>query len=314
MSGRPFSEIISIYRSRFEGLSEEYQTIKSKWMHLRSILLDDRILPDISKDVNTTIEWLLDLLEEKLSRCEDISRSSIDAEINLERDTEMRHVADLLFLIARFMNHIKSAFYQRTVSLEIPYVIAGLPISPETRWGDESYLIAADNVIKDYKSTLDLQGFPWSGFTSYTQMHPQFRGFPGASYSSFSSMFHIALSSEMKYFLNGFVVLSHELAHATVESLCRQREEKLLAEVMYRFIYVFHEIKGSIYRFHLTGVNKTKYCKDCPIGVYFKHLVQQKGDLFTYIDKIWNNKLMRLINEIACDLIGMTISGRKSVV
>lgn len=312
MTTRPFSEVISTYRSRFNGLAEEYYTIEFRWKHLHSVLMDDRLLPDLSKTVYSMIPKFLSELNSHIEECEKIAKSTVSSKSNVKRDREMKRVSEGLLLIARFLSYIKSAFYQRTISLEIPYVLAGLPISPETRWGDELYLISADNLIKNYSDVLDLHGFSWSGFTSYAPMHPYYGKFPGATYSSFVYMFHITLSSEMKYFLCGFLILSHELGHASIENLETRTEKGRIPEIMYRFLWELHQVRRRVYSYFCDklGDKRTREkCKDCRFKEDLCNIAFSRKEFEEFIENVWDNRFIELFYEIAADIIGMTISG-----
>ena len=318
MTYRPFSEVISTYRSRFNGLREEYETVKYRWQYLSSILSDRRILPDLSRTAFKVIPNLLSDIDERVKECEKIASSAISSDLNIDRDSQMNFVSENLLLAAHLIGYMKSGFSQRTDFLEIPYVIAGQPSSLETHWGDEQYLIAADNLISNYYDQLDLAGFAWSGFTSYALMHPDINKFPGATYANGEQMFHITLSSEMRYFLNGFLVVVHELGHAAVE--CRETTVKGtgIPEVIFRFLWWFHKFRGWIYsetyRERFTKRNQPesmeKRCKDCFLKKELEQLTFTTEVFEDFVVKATSSEFIQLAYEVISDIIGQVISGQ----
>lgn len=314
---RPFAEVISTYRSRFNGLSAEYQTVMYRWKYLSSILSDKRILPDLSDTAFSIIQDLLNDIDDRIVKCEEIAKSTVTSRCNLEREREMNLISGNLVLAAHLVGYMKSGFSQRTDFLEIPYVIAGQPLSLETHWGDEQYLIAADNLISNYCDQLNLAGYYWSGFTSYTIMHPSYNKFPGATYANAERMFHVTLGTEMRYFLSGFLVLSHELGHAAIECREIKIKEKRMPAVIYLFLWWLYENRRLVYfgsygketRKKKTNEAEKKRCKNCFLRQELGELAFARETFGDFLVRTTDYQLVQIVYEIASDIIGQEIAG-----
>jgi hypothetical protein len=229
----------------------------------------------------------------------------------------MSFISENLVLAAHLIGYMKSGFSQRTDFLEIPYVIAGQPLSLETHWGDEQYLIAADNLISNYCAQLDLAGYRWSGFTSYTIMHPNYNKFPGATYANAEQMFHVTLGSEMRYFLNGFLVLSHELGHAAIECRETKVKENRMPVAIYLFLWWLYENRRFVYfgsygneiKERKTNEAEKKRCTNCFLRQELSELAFARETFSDFVVHATDCQLVQIVYEIASDIIGQEIAG-----
>lgn len=119
--------------------------------------------------------------------------------------------------IARIVSFAKSAYFQRTDSIDLPYVIAGIPFSPERSWGNELWLLAADKLVRNYLGHLNMRERKWDRFVSWSEFILEQKKLPGGQIIRSYNTFHLNLSMDVKYNLQGLLILPHELAHAVCQ-------------------------------------------------------------------------------------------------
>ena len=111
-------------------------------------------------------------------------------------------IGSRLFEICHYHGILKTTFYMRTVSSEIPHVVSGIPLSPEKTMGNEAVYVAADIVARRYRECLYVpEEFSWDPYVSF--LYPATcTGFYGAfcSPERHLRLYHISISEEGKNF------------------------------------------------------------------------------------------------------------------
>ncbi len=227
----------------FVGVADEFKMLRNKWDYLS--LQPNSMLPQI-ETVFERMNRVIGELSQLFNRL-GFSRHEVENRTNFVEHEMSRHVVKGIngrFLeLCHYHGILKTTFYMRTVSSEIPHVVSGAPLSPEKTMGNEAAYFAADNVAKRYKACLHVPDeFIWDHYVSF--LYPS-SGFYGAfcSPQEHLRLFHLSISEEGKNFLGLYLVLPHELAHMCHIKLGR---ENLNANWFKR---IFQEL-GPRLRFH----------------------------------------------------------------
>jgi hypothetical protein len=248
------------------GLASEFATLKDRWLFASRILENTDILPDIFRrgGIDSAMHYYSDFLrtpKEALRTFEDQPYTISDMGFALEK-------------IARMISLIKSGFFQRTDSMDLPYVIAGIPLSPERSWGNELYLVAADKLVLNYIRYLNIPHFRWDRFISWSESRRDLGSLSGGEYIPFRGTFHLQMSMDIKYNFEGFLVLAHELAHAacqaTVDTLGKKANGHQSYTILSNALKHAFELRSPI----LTLLKKCKKAPTrlCPLKEWNKKL------------------------------------------
>jgi hypothetical protein len=245
-----FRNAIDCVRERCKGLAQEFEAIIANWENSSDILMDSRMLPKVvrgylDREAKIDFEAIrigmdrlndLCLIEDSRRQNQSTIRASSIQDVVVDIDERLESIAVLLDIL-------KTTFYQRTDCLEMPYILAVLPGSPERSWGKEFYILAADELTKNYSAQINWYGRVWDGFASY---YPE----PGGGfYTPFRTFFHVSLAEDTKYFLPGFFGLAHEIGHAACETRnVDLGEGRLIPEVVYRLLRCIFNLKDRIWK------------------------------------------------------------------
>ena len=196
---------------KYRGLLSEFSTLKDRWSFSSQILENADILPDVFQagGIDFAIRFYSGFLE-----------ASNAAPIPFREQPYVTFDTGwALENISRIISLIKSGFFQRTDSMDLPYVIAGVPLSPERSWGNELYLVAADKLVLNCLQYLNIPHFSWDRFVSWSESKREGSSLIGGQYLPFRGTFHLLLSMDIKYNFQGLLVMAHELAHAACQAL-----------------------------------------------------------------------------------------------
>ncbi|MGB8779982.1 MAG: hypothetical protein WCD81_04955 [Candidatus Bathyarchaeia archaeon] len=209
-SDEVFRDVLRKYR----GLLSEYLTLKDRWKFASKAFENSDILPDIFGQGGLDDE--IRFFSSQVTRY----AGSEENESEQSDSDKMIAIADAKYAIekiARIVSFIKSGFFQRTDSVELPYIIAGIPFSPERSCGNELYLVAADKLVNNYLSYLNMSGVRWDKFVSWSELQLQ-QSLPGGRYTLLHKTFHLNLAMDVKYNLQGLLILAHEISHAACQT------------------------------------------------------------------------------------------------
>jgi len=200
---------------KYCGVCDEYVSLKSKWKYITSIE-GLNALPNMDETFRR-LDHLIEETDEKFrpmfdkTKFDDINAFRVDLTENRLNDLQQR-----FFSLAHYLGILKFVFFQRTVSLEIPEVVSGLPLSTERTIGNEAIYLAADNVAKRYRDCINIDSkIKWDGAVSF--VYPIQESYFFGAYSRpdrYLNQFHILLSEENKHFLGSLLFLAHEISHA----------------------------------------------------------------------------------------------------
>jgi len=290
--------------TKFCGIADEYKMLRDKWLYLHS---ENKlpVLPYLkAKDQKEkrTFDYLNEHIKEVEKKFKELSfeRDKMESykffeEIVSKMDridviNKLKLIEDYIYDLANFVGLLKFAFFQRTVSSEIPHVASGMPHSPERTIGNELFYLAADNVARRYYECLNIPYGKWDGFITFTPPIEEGYFYGAFCYPSpYLELFHVSMSEEAKYFVGGYLMLAHEFGHAVMSRKIKHGEK---AEVRYA-AWVSTPF-WEIYDFTVEFLeDKKKYsCENCPIYVYFndpkarreiyKYYVELLADIIAY--------------------------------
>ena len=280
---------------KYCGISDEYKILKHRWQYLHSPDSLPVLPPLFEKNEQEGELSTFDRLDNLVSDINDTFNRKLNfRRVEHEDYTESLHYLQTFslreyyilerkfFELSNFVGLLKSAFFQRTVSAEIPHVASGLPHSPERTIGNELFYLAADEVAKSYCKCFKIPYGKWDGFITFTP--PITEGhFTGAFFrpSEYSKLFHISMSEEQKYFVGAYMLIAHELGHAPVVKLRRELD------------FSWTDLTSSFKRLSLDIYNDTmsilkgyrySQCEECPLnrtplGVYNLQVEQCVADI-----------------------------------
>ena len=165
---------------------------------------------------------------------------------------------------------IKSNFYKRSISLEIPQQELGYHRGLELTTGNEGFTLGGDIITEKLSSSVNLY-FKWDGLFSY---EIPFEDIYGASFKLFRQFnaFHISLSSELKYFAGNYFLIAHEISHALIYN----PKTKILFEVRegsinsYWYYLLFQNLKRVNELFVMFNdcdcLQEDNNCENCPVS------------------------------------------------
>jgi len=152
---------------------------------------------------------------------------------------------------------IKSNFYKRSVSLEIPQEELGYHRGLELTTGNEGFTLGGDIITAKILSSVNLF-FKWDGLFSFEIPYERIYGGSFKLFRQFN-MFHISLSDELKYFAGFYFLIAHEISHA----LMFNPKSDILSEMetgpknSYWYFILFRNLKDII-----SGFKDSKKCKN----------------------------------------------------
>lgn len=304
-------EITEIYKQRIDGLLDEWRSIRGRWKRLGQAS-DERLLPPIEGSVAEEIDDYFRAAQQSLHTVEgslvgDFRNMPLCEQNLFEINKQMAEIARMLFLL-------KMATSQRTVSLELPYVIAGLPMSMEREIGNEAFLLAADNTIHNYLSQIRLYDLQWDRFASYYPIFLEDEVFPGATYiRMFKKTFHIALSHDIRYFLQGYLALAHEVGHAASEARYMLDEDKdaLIPLILARYLVQFYQFRRDMLK-RIETRKPNNRCRKCGYSEELERLCNSES-LETFIKEVAINisapNFAAAVDQIMADIIAIQIAG-----
>ncbi|MBD3190457.1 MAG: hypothetical protein GF308_07425 [Candidatus Heimdallarchaeota archaeon] len=214
------------YKSRWIGIYNEYLMIQTRWEYLNHI--NRNALPDLKKvfnEINKRIPVLNDLFDNSISNLRGIL---------FEKKLEKLEQLNTVFTVfSSFLNNLKLAFAQRTVSLEISSPSEFISTSTNLPHGQEVLYLVADGLMINYLQNLseDLrENMFWDGFINFLTVQKQDIPVEKAGYLSLllpnrkdfnprinEDLFyidHFYLFESAKYSIKNYIALSHELGHA----------------------------------------------------------------------------------------------------
>jgi hypothetical protein len=285
---------------KFCGIADEFQVINHRWRFLRTytwslapepyILQATKELVDRAKKLFAAVGCDRKLLE---SKDQFIAKaSSIGLDLALLNLTTIRYLYEEL---SSLLGHLKQSFYQRTVSLEVPFTITGVSESPERTMGNELMLLAADKLAERYLSCIRF-AFPWKWDGVISFLYPHLTTFGGFTrwYHSVNT-FHISLTEDGKYFIGDYLTLAHEVAHTIMYSPPKTSKPpkwlSITQKEMYPIIVKYlHQLKEIFYN---------SLCMGC--------------DIFKNINYFIRHEWQRYVIESLADLFATKIGGVTSL-
>lgn len=302
-------EEIEVYVQRHRGLLEEIGTIEVKWRNLSRFIMDNRILPPTPSFKEA--HYFLGKAAEYLKSINELANNEIHREKNTIRiESALYKTHNALEFVSRNLAYVKTAYHQRTDSLEIPYVIAGLPKTPERMSCGELFAMASDNLVKNYINQVNLHRQLWDCYVSFYPLHPEFQESPGAVFITGRRVFHITLSEDMKHFVPGLLALAHEVGHAT----CLSRWQKL--GLYQRVPLIFQVFMDRLYvarnevHSEMKAVLGRERCDYCDYSDFLAQINKKRSrDEFISFGTSDDSSLTPLLNEILPDTIALVIAG-----
>ncbi len=290
---------------KFCGIADEYKMLRDRWLYLYS---KDKlpVLPYLRAKNPDEEEQTFDLLDRHVEKLEELfgklgfDRNKMENYSDFRRATSgedrvdlidgLKLIEDYVYDLANFVGLLKFAFFQRTVSSEIPHVASGIPHSPERTIGNELFYLAADNVARRYYKCLNIPYGKWDGFITFTPPIEEGYFYGAFCYPSpYLELFHVSMSEEAKYFVGSYLMLAHEFGHAVMSRKIKHGEGAKVCHAAWVSILFW-----EIYDFTVEFLeDKKKYsCENCPIYVYFndpkarreiyKYYVELLADIIAY--------------------------------
>ncbi|MCD6492559.1 MAG: hypothetical protein J7K36_01965 [Archaeoglobaceae archaeon] len=290
---------------KFCGIADEYKMLRDRWLYLHS---ENKlpVLPYLRKTNLDEDEKTFDLLDKHVEKLEKLfgelgfERSKMESYNDFKQKTsgvdrvdiidKLRLVEDYVYDLANFVGLLKFAFFQRTVSSEIPHVASGIPHSPERTIGNELFYLAADNVARRYYECLNIPYGKWDGFITFTP--PITEGsFYGGFYkpSDYIELFHISMSEEAKYFVGSYFTLAHEFGHAVTPRRIVRGDNSVIDEA-YWVKSLFNNILSNT--IELLNEQRTYHCERCPVYIY-----------------LIKGKVSELFSDLLADIVTVYIAG-----
>jgi len=304
-----------------QGLSSEYQTLRERWRYIGQTLQSPTILPDIflKGGVDRVFDFYFSHARRNISCFEEEATGKKPSFFKMQQC--LHEVKEVVKTLAGLLAQIKIAFYQRTDSLDLPYVIANIPLSPERSWGNELYLVAADRLVSNYLSFVDTHSMKWDRFISYIPYFPNelLDELPGGTETSLQKIFHLQLSEDAKYDLESYVLLAHEIGHAA----CRARQKRfgpgdkqiLIPLPTYRVLWRLYALNIELLKI-LDACKQSKNITrtECMLPkLYEMFEVGRKGkrkySRKSFIAQMVESPLAGYIEQVLADIVAMLLAG-----
>lgn len=297
---------------KFRGLKSEYLTLKDRWRFSQKTLENADILPDIfgQGGLDNEIRYYSSLV--KRARKQKNEKPSQKSDIFCNRLVSISDANYAIEKTARIVSFVKSAYFQRTDSIDLPYVIAGLPASPERSWGNELYLVAADKLVANYIQYLNFGSRRWDRFVSWSvfrpELHPKQSRLPGGQYIASRKTFHLFLSIDVKYNLQGLQILAHEIGHAACQGVTYKFSGEEWEVVRKALGYVFHI--GANLRKMLNRCPGTRHnWETCPIRSMIRPLLDEKVGEEAFYRAMSKLAVSKSIYEGLIDCVALQLAG-----
>lgn len=219
--------------TKFVGVSDEYKMLRDKWIFLCDDL--SPALPDLRVATDSpysTFDVLDQQVENIDKRFRDVFGFRRDRPDKLsdfkegkyeEYETLEHRISDL----SAYLGLMKLAFYQRTVSVEIPHITSGYPHSPERTIGNEQIYVAADKVAESYVRCLNYSEDPempkWDGFITYIPPVTDELSLGAFCDMTEYGLARLFLSERHKPTISTYLILAHEVGHIPVHGSGRRR-------------------------------------------------------------------------------------------
>lgn len=195
--------------TNFCGMDDEYHVIKNKWLYYNRQL--PTVFPRINKTFNM-IDHLAKSIYNNFYNIYGLSRyhNKVSNTIKGKNILEMKNK---IFDFASYIGVLKYAYLQRSSSLEMPFITAYTPRSPERTVGNEAMYLAGDKIIEDCLSRVYPQKYRWDGYITFQP--PNFFGlyYAGLSQIPNLKLFHLTISEELKHSIKGLFTILHEISH-----------------------------------------------------------------------------------------------------
>lgn len=280
--------------NKYIGISDDFKMLKDKWTYLAGYL--EPALPF----VYATFEELdLEILRtnRRFFTFFNLERHTLEKFKDFKVGTAEQYsrLENMVSHLATYVGILKLAFFQRTVSLEIPQVTSGYPHSPERTVGNESIYIAADKMASAYlhSVTTSLSRFPrWDGFVTYVPSITEETKHGAFLKQTPYGFYHVYLPEASKYSISSYLLLAHEISHTPFWSfenrkwVTKKEYEELKRSVCLRIMMRIEENKSSVHG----------DCKSCDSGFL---------DLKDHISE--------LADEVLADFIALKIGGAKTI-
>lgn len=288
--------------AKYIWVSDEYKLLRDKWNYLCEELYP--ALPRLkSKEAKSPLTF--DKLDGQIAKIDGKFRRHF----NLRRDEpeslkkfrmgKIRYFSDLEKLvsdISAYVGLLKLAFYQRTVSVEIPYITTGYQHSPERTIGNELMYVVADKVAEAYAKCLDVTKHPslprWDGFVTYVPPITESLSLGAFCDIRPYGLVRLSLSERHKSALPPYLLLAHEIGHIPLSS-AKTREMRR------RFLELAMAIIDGIdadFRFKPEGRNS-------------KCFREQKCDFYHMRAKKLKNFWIGVLVQLFADIFGVKLGG-----
>jgi hypothetical protein len=285
---------------KFCGIADEFHVIKHRWNFLRRFTWSLTANPHILE----ATEELIHKLEEhfKIVGCRRESLEGKDQFItqtgSIGFDLASLNLTAIQYLyeeLSSLLGHLKQAFYQRTVSLEVPSTITGVSQSPERTMGNELMLLAADKLTESYLDCTR-QVFPWKWDGVISFLYPHLTAFGGLTrWYHPAKTFHISLTEDGKYFIGDYLTLAHEVAHTTMYASPTTSKPPLWLSM------TINEMRPIVLR-ELHRLREIYYESECMDCTLFRAI-------YSFIKYGWSDSVI----ESLTDLIAVKIGGVSSL-
>ncbi|MGC1121513.1 MAG: hypothetical protein WBA22_10510 [Candidatus Methanofastidiosia archaeon] len=278
---------------KFCGISDEYSMLRNKWMYFFDEFYP--VFPDMGETFDNLAKkckYLEELFGDFGFKREKPEEKENMMNGDLEKLTE---IEDVLFDLSKYIALLKLAFFQRTVSVEIPHTSIDLPHNAEREIGNELIFVAADKIANAYEKCLRIPYWNWDHIITFLP-HYESSFFFGAVIQFMPELgaFHISMSEEQKYFIGTYLHLAHELGHAaawkpsTLSSLTRE------PTVWYK---AFSEFCVNHMTEDLQDFITLECARHCPVGINEESL---------------HTILASTFEQFICDLVAYKIGGRNT--
>jgi len=307
---------------KFCGIADEYKMLRDRWLYLHS---ENKlpVLPYLRKTNLDEDEKTFDLLDKHVEKLEKLfgelgfERSKMESYNDFKQKTsgvdrvdiidKLRLVEDYVYDLANFVGLLKFAFFQRTVSSEIPHVASGIPHSPERTIGNELFYLAADNVARRYYECLNVPYGKWDGFITFTPPIEEGYFYGAFCYPSpYLELFHVSMSEEAKYFVGSYLALAHEFGHSVMHIRYRIRYKGKIERNRVDYPAWFKILTLTIWQYTTDYLENEleEECENCPLYQLLSQNLDERGEVPVY---------RRLCEELLADIIACYIAGKNYV-
>lgn len=280
--------------NKYIGISDDFRMLKDKWTYLSPHL--EPALPHIDATFEK-LDSVIRKVDRLFLRYFNLKRNVRERfrDFKVASADQYSKVEDAVSNLATYVGMLKFAFFQRTVSLEIPQVTSGYPHSPERTAGNEIIYIAADRMTSSYIDSIkpSPEGFPkWDGFMTFVPAITEEIRHGAFLKRTPYGLYHIYLPEASKYSLSSYLLLAHEIGHVAFWEFRNQKWTRKRE---------YDEIRNSLHSvakkhaedYQIKNQNK---CKSCGTGFLGSE-----------------ETLEHLVGEILADVVALKIGGSKTI-